>query len=334
MRAMQPDAEGYVERDGVKVGYEVFGNGDPTILLMPTWAIVNSRRWKDQVPYLARHFRVITYDARGSGRSDRPADPAAYASREIGEDAVAVLDETCTDAAVAVGMSRGGGYLLELAANHPERVLGAVCVGAALGLGDPPADRPSYSFDEPLDSGEGWARYNRHFWLRDWPGFVEFFMGQVITEPHSTKFVEDSILWGLETTPETIVTLEDAPYLPDGARNLIERVRCPSLVVHGSDDHIIGLSGGERLAAALGCDLEVFEGSGHAVDAREPVRFNLLLRDFVDRLRPPAPAVRSWTRARSRRPGRSTCRRRSALDTRCGTWPSPASCGRCGLSSK
>ena len=43
MRAREPDIEGYVERRGVKVGYEVFGDGDPTILLLPSWAIVHSR---------------------------------------------------------------------------------------------------------------------------------------------------------------------------------------------------------------------------------------------------------------------------------------------------
>jgi hypothetical protein len=50
MRACQPAVDGYVERDGVKVFYEVFGQGDPTVLLLPTWSIVHSRFWKLQVP--------------------------------------------------------------------------------------------------------------------------------------------------------------------------------------------------------------------------------------------------------------------------------------------
>ena len=67
MRARYPEQDGYVERDGVKVFYEVFGDGAPTILLMPTWSIVHSRHWKMQVPFLARNYRVITFDPQGQG---------------------------------------------------------------------------------------------------------------------------------------------------------------------------------------------------------------------------------------------------------------------------
>ena len=109
MRAMQPLEDGYVERDGVKIYFEVFGRGAPTVLLMPTWSIVHSRLWKMQAPYLARHHRVVTFDGRGCGRSDRPAGPAAYADVEFAADAVAVMDETGTDAALVVGVSMGGG---------------------------------------------------------------------------------------------------------------------------------------------------------------------------------------------------------------------------------
>ncbi|MGH3442395.1 MAG: alpha/beta fold hydrolase [Nitriliruptorales bacterium] len=97
MRARLPDVEGYVEHEGVKVAYEVFGDGDPTILLLPTWMIVHSRVWKMQVACLARHFRVVTFDAPGNGRSDRPTDPAAYGVERLGAHAREVLDATGTE---------------------------------------------------------------------------------------------------------------------------------------------------------------------------------------------------------------------------------------------
>jgi hypothetical protein len=59
-RARYPDEEGYVERDGVRVFYEVYGDAPTTFLLFPTSPISHSRLWKAQIPDLSRHFRVIT----------------------------------------------------------------------------------------------------------------------------------------------------------------------------------------------------------------------------------------------------------------------------------
>ena len=120
MRAMYPDAEGFVERGGVKVGYEVFGAGEAVILLFTSWAIVHARQWKAQVPYLARHFRVIAVEGRGNGRADRPADIDAYRDREYVDDAMAVLDTVGADRVVAVGLSLGGRHALQLAAWYPD----------------------------------------------------------------------------------------------------------------------------------------------------------------------------------------------------------------------
>src|SRR5437764_9206754 len=100
MRARYPEQEGFVEREDVRIFYEVFGTGDPTVLLLPTWSILHSRLWKAQVPYLARHCRVITFDGRGNGRSSRPASPDAYSDREFVADALAVMDATTTQHAV------------------------------------------------------------------------------------------------------------------------------------------------------------------------------------------------------------------------------------------
>ena len=60
-RARYPDRTGYVERDGVRVFWEQYGDGDPAILFLPTWSIVHSRVWKAQIPYFARYTRVLTF---------------------------------------------------------------------------------------------------------------------------------------------------------------------------------------------------------------------------------------------------------------------------------
>ena len=85
--------------------WERFGDGEPTILLLPTWSIIPSRHWKLQVPYLARQHRVVTFDGRGSGRSDRPTGAAAYTRHEYVADALAVLDATAVERAVLVALS-------------------------------------------------------------------------------------------------------------------------------------------------------------------------------------------------------------------------------------
>jgi pimeloyl-ACP methyl ester carboxylesterase/predicted glycosyltransferase len=303
MRACQPRSEGYVERDGVKVHYEVFGTDEPTVLLLPTWSIIHSRHWKMQIPYLARHCRVLTFDGRGNGRSDRPVGAEAYRPAEFTADALSVMDATGTELAVLVTMSLGATWALELGALHPERVAGIVFIAPALPLVPMSADRLSHSFSRRLDTTDGWAKYNQHYWREHYREFLEFFFAKMFTEPHSTKPIEDTVGWGLETDPETLIATQlgvrrhGGPVAdPDGAAALAQRLRCPVLVVHGDEDAIRPWAAGARLAELVGGELVTMEGSGHAPHVRDPVKVNLLLRDFV---KPPPP--RRWVRGRARR---------------------------------
>jgi pimeloyl-ACP methyl ester carboxylesterase/predicted glycosyltransferase len=307
MRARQPDRDGYVERDGVKVFYEVFGTGAPTILLLPTWSVVHSRTWKMQVPYLARHYRVVTFDGRGNGRSDQPVGASSYVAAEYAADAVAVMDATGTDRAVVVSLSRGASYSLHLAAGWPRRVAGQVFLCPTTPLAPFSPVRLPYArrFEEALDSDEGWAKDNAAYWQRDYTGFLEFFFAQVFAEPHSTKPIEDAIGWGLETTVDTLIDTRRAAML-DAGRDitpLLDRVEGPCLVIQGSEDAIVGPGAGPLLADALGHRARLVElaGSGHCPHARDPVKVNLLIRDFVDGLQPDARATpRRWTRGKAR----------------------------------
>jgi pimeloyl-ACP methyl ester carboxylesterase/predicted glycosyltransferase len=298
-RARYPDETGFVERDGVRVFYEVYGRGEPTILLLPTWSIIHSRGWKMQIPYLARHCRVLTFDGRGNGRSDRPSDPEAYAETEYAADALAVLDATATERAVLVSLSRGAERALHLATDHPERVEGLVFIGPALPLppAAPRADAMT-AFEQRTEDDTGWGKWNKHYWLEHYEEFLQFFFSQVFTEPHSTKQIEDCVAWGLETDPETLVATQLAPRLPDedSVRELVERIQCPVLVIHGSDDAIRPHASGAALAELTGGTLVTIEGGGHNPPARDPVKVNLVLRDFVC---PPRP--RPWVRGRARR---------------------------------
>jgi pimeloyl-ACP methyl ester carboxylesterase/predicted glycosyltransferase len=294
-RARYPDDSGYLKRDGIRLYYEVYGSGEQTVFLLPTWSIVHSRHWKMQIPYLARHCRVVTFDGRGNGRSDRPA--AGYAESEFAADALAVMDATETDRATLVSLSVGAQRGLMLAAEHPDRVTGAVFICPAVPLAPPLPERTRYPWDEVLATEEGWAKDNLHYWLRDYRGFLEFFFSQMFTEPHSTKPIEDGIGWGLETTAETLIATEIGNGMDEHtARELSGRIRCPVLVIQGTSDAITGPGRGIALAGATGGDLVLLEGSGHGPHVRDPVKVNLLLREFVA----PSQAAPRWIRGRTR----------------------------------
>ena len=299
-RARYPDSEGYVERAGVGIFYEVYGEGEHTILLLPTWSIIHSRHWKGQIPYLSRHFRVLTFDGRGNGRSDRPSGPEAYLAREFADDALAVMDATGTESALLVALSRGTHWATLLAADHADRVNGVAYIGSALPYPLTTAERNVHAFDEELDTDEGWAKFNRHYWTRDYRGFLEFFFSKVFSEPHSTKQIEDCVGWGLDTDAETLIDTAHAGQSMgrDEFREASARVRCPVLVIHGDSDQVRPHSQAAAFAEEIGGELVTLEGSGHCPHARDPVKVNLLLRDFAE---PGRPAPRSWIRGRSRR---------------------------------
>jgi len=298
-RALYPEEEGYVERNGVRVFYEVYGQGEPTLMLLPTWSIIHSRMWKLQIPYLARHFRVIVFDGRGNGKSDRPKGAEHYLEAEFAADALAVMDRTNTDKAVLVGMSCGALWATLLAARHPDRVTSVAYIGPAVSLAPGHPERVIVgAFEEELYTEEEWAKYNRHYWQKDYRGFLEFFFDRMFPEPHSTKQIEDCIGWGLDTDPDTLADTTAALNLCslESFGDLCSEVRVPTLVIHGDNDLIRPHAQGTALARATNGRLVTLEGAGHGPQGRDPVKVNLLLRDFVE----PRPPATRWRRAGSR----------------------------------
>ena len=212
-RARYPDRTGFVERDGLRCFYEVYGSGDPPILFVPTWSIVHSRIWKSQIPWFAAAHRVVTFDALGNGRSDRPPAPRRTPS-------------AASPATSGWSWMRPGWI---------ERCW-CRCRSAPSGASSSPRSIPiaspaSCSSGPPCRSARrpqptellvrGSARHRRGL------GEVQRSTSGVATtngssgsssarrspRRHSTKPIEDAVGWGLETDPETLIATDRAPGL-------------------------------------------------------------------------------------------------------------------------
>ncbi len=293
MRAKLPSKDGFAERNGVKIYYEVYGEGPETMLFLPPWSIVHSRVYKAQLPYFSERFRCIAFDARGNGKSDRPTDAAAYSLDNVLADALAVMDTTDTGQAILVGLSQGGMHASVLAAYHSERVKAAILVGTVATIG------PGYPYLTPRhflaerDRFEGWDKYNRAYWLANYPDFAEHFIRNICSEPHSTKQIEDGIEWAGETMGPVLVKTVEARTIPpnfDVGEGMYRKIRCPLLLIHGDNDQIQPYARAQAVAEVTGAELFTIPGGGHNPLGRFPAKCNALINDFLDRkLGIPAP---------------------------------------------
>ena len=198
------------------------------------------------------------------------------------------MDATTTPRAVLVGLCADGVWrAIRLAAEQPDRVLGiaAFAVGVPR-LSPPHPHRVQYSFDDELATDDGWAKVNRHYWLRDYPGFAQFFFSAITTEPHSTKVIEDAVQWAVDGSVDAMVAEGATPFDTDLAtiEATCAAVRCPMVIVHGTEDHCQPVARAPRLAELTGGKLVIVEGADHMIPGRHPVLANLLIRQFVESL--------------------------------------------------
>ncbi|HET8695945.1 MAG TPA: alpha/beta fold hydrolase [Gammaproteobacteria bacterium] len=282
---IEPARSGYVVRDGVKVWYAVWGDRGPWIAFAPIYQIVHSRVLKAAVPYLSRHFRVITIDSRGTGRSDRPLDAQAYSVDEYYADYVAVLDAAGADRVAAVAISVTTMTAVRLAAEQPERVSHLIVAGGFTDFG---LDNPAIV--ERVRSEVGLLK-------NDYPEYLHRFFNLCFTEPHSTKQFEDSVRYAWATTSEAL-DLAHQGWVRGSADEYLARVRCPTLVIHGDQDGRVPFPAGEAVHRGIPhSQLVTVGGGGHLTAARDPVCFNRWVRDFVAG----SPRTHTWVRAMSRK---------------------------------
>ena len=267
-RSLAPINQGFALSHGSRIAWKLYGEGSGVVLFVPTWNIVDSRVVAHQVAFLARHGRVLTFDPRGAGKSDRPR--TGYGFAEHSDDARAVLDANGVERASVVTASRGINAAVLLAARHPERVERLAVIAPYMQL-----DRAQP--DEARRDRERTAAA----WRSDWPGFVRGFMERVISEPNSLDTIDELVEIGLEASPEVLIQ-QETELDWEVAPPLLAQVRCATLVIHGTGDRTTPLQMVRAVTSALAHGrLVLIEGAGHRPDIRQPERVNPLLSQFL-----------------------------------------------------
>ena len=294
MRAKLPSKDGFAERDGVKIHYEVYGDGPETMVFLPPWSIVHSRVYKAQLPYFSERFRCITFD-RARQRQVRQADGSGrLLARQLrGRRARRHGRDGCRPGRYWSACRWAACTPRVLAAYHPERVKAAILVGTVATIGPGYPHMTPQHFVAERDQFEGWDKYNRAYWLTEYPDFAEHFIRNICSEPHSTKQIEDGIEWAGETKGPVLVKTVEARTIPpnfDVGEGMYRKIRCPLLLIHGDNDQIQPHARAQALAELTGAELFTIPGGGHNPLGRFPAKCNDLINDFLDRrLGIPAP---------------------------------------------
>lgn len=251
-----------IERDGVTIHYEQHSNdvSRPTILLSHGYS-ATSAMWDGQLDALGQSFNVVTWDMRGHGRSDSPADPAAYSEAHTVRDMAGVLDACGVDSAIVGGLSLGGYMTLAFHLAWPKRC-------AALMLFD---TGPGYKKDEARAAWNRTAE-ERAVALEE-KGLEALGQGQEvrIAQHRSAKGLALAARGMLAQVDDRIIRS-----LPD--------IDVPVLVLVGENDTPF-LAASDYMASKIpGAEKVIIEDAGHAANIDQPDAFNAAVLDFATRL--------------------------------------------------
>lgn len=259
-------ATGHAENGDVRIAYDVQGAGAPVLLIQGLgygrWG------WQPVAELLARTFRVIAFDNRGYGASDKPAGP--YTAAQMAEDAVAVLDAAGAERAHVVGASLGGAVAQELALRRPERVEKLVLVATMSGVTNMhplPARTLRMMAEAPeLDPAVALRR------------FVE---NALDPEPEP-ELVERIVALRMQNPPDPAGwAAQAAIWSTFDAWNDLPTITAPTLVVHGEGDVVVDARNAPLIAGRIpGARLRLVAG-GHLFFWNRPGELVGLLEEFL-----------------------------------------------------
>ncbi len=250
-----------IDRDGVKIYYEVHGRQGPALLLTHGYS-ATSEMWKGQIEAFSRNHRLVLWDMRGHGQSDYPDDQGAYSEALTVGDMAALLDEVGAKRAVIGGLSLGGYMSLAFYRAHPERASALLIIDTG----------PGFKKD---DAREAWNKRALDTAVRlDREGLSVL---KAASRERSNANHRDAT--GLARAARGMLTQRDARVietLPD--------IKVPSLVVVGADDAPF-LAATDYMAAKIpGATKVVIPAAGHAVNIDQPQAFVDAVLPFLDGL--------------------------------------------------
>jgi pimeloyl-ACP methyl ester carboxylesterase len=248
-----------LNRDGVKIHYEVHGTG-PTILLSHGYSST-CRMWDGQVAALKGRYQVIVWDMRGHGESDYPKDPSLYSEGLTIGDMRALLDVVGADKAIVAGLSLGGYMSLAFNASHPNRV-------RALMLFD---TGPGFKKDAARAKWNETA--NKRAADFDARGLA------ALNSSDEVKLVRHRDAKGLAGAARGMLAQKN-----DRVIQSLERVAVPTLVLVGANDTNF-LAATDYMAAKIkGATKVVIPDAGHAANLHQPALFNQAVEAFLAKL--------------------------------------------------
>jgi pimeloyl-ACP methyl ester carboxylesterase len=262
--------------NGVSLYYEDAGRG--RALVMAHGFSATARMWEGQVATFRDRYRIITYDARGQGRSEVPADPAAYSQPIMVEDLLQLIAHLGLDRPLICGLSMGGNVVLNTALAHPDAVSGAVICGTGAGSEDPSAWSATI---------QGWID------LLEGPG-IEAFAAMYLADPILANYADRSpaareFLWkaitsntaaGLALGLRGTVGRRPPVY---SLRDRLARLAVPAAIVVGDRDHWCTQVGAFLAATIPGAELVEITDSGHMSNLEQPEQFNRAVSRVLER---------------------------------------------------
>jgi 3-oxoadipate enol-lactonase len=262
--------------DGARLHVVDQGKGDPVLWLQGLNA--PAAAWAVQLAHFSQTHRSIAPDARGVGQSDAP--PGPYTTRQLAQDALAVLDALAVDRAHVVGLSLGGAAAQELALVFPQRVRSLALL--ATFAAQAPRSRalleawrtlyPVAAADERLRKAWELQAYS---WL-----FTDRFWRNPANVRAALRFASTQKL----QPPQGFVGQVDAALSHD-ARDRLPALRVPALVIHGALDQLSPKENGEELAQLIpAAELLILPEVGHAVNLEGQRAVNAALRALWKRV--------------------------------------------------